>query len=116
MALKIYTTYMQDWHNGEAEPLSTHVTEKGAKRRLIDYMVSQLWGWADWGDNEEIGNWVNKTLNAFNCAYDEYNYKVTNLDDNDVQELFTTVYGYTDQCLEGGYGTWFSFTALELEG
>ena len=119
MALTIYTTYMQDWHNGEAEPLSTHVTERGAKRRLIDYMISQLWGWADWSfdpQSDEIGPWINKTLNAFDCAYDEYYSKVMNLDDDDVQELFSTVYDYTDQWLDSGTGTWFTFAAFELEG
>ena len=95
MALTIYTTYMQDWHNGEAEPLSTHVTERGAKRRLIDYMFSQLAGWADWGSNDEIGPWIDETLAAFKCEYDEYWSKVKNLDDDDVHELFTTVYDYT---------------------
>ena len=116
MALTIYTTYMQDWHNGEAEPLSTHVTERGAKRRLIDYMICQLWGWADRGGQDEIGPWINETLNAFDCAYDEYWSKVTNLDDNNVQELFTTVYDYTDQWLDSGHGTWFTFASFELEG
>jgi len=116
MALTIYTTYMQDWHNGEAEPLSTHVTERGAKRRLIDYMISQLWGWADWGGQDEIGPWINETLNAFDCAYDEYYCKVMNLDDDDVQELFTTVYDYTDGWLDHAHGTWFTFASFELEG
>ena len=116
MALTIYTTYMQDWQNGEAEPLSTHVTERGAKRRLIDYMVSQLWGWADWGGQDEIGPWINQTLNAFDCAYDEYYSKVMNLDDDDVQELFTTVYDYTDGWLDHAHGTWFTFARFELEG
>ena len=116
MALTIYTTYMQDWHNGEAEPLSTHVTERGAKRRLIDYMFSQLAGWADWGSNDEIGTWIDETLAAFKCEYDEYWSKVKNLDDDDVQELFTTVYDYTDQWLDSGQGTWFTFASFELEG
>ena len=116
MALTIYTTYMQDWRNGEAEPLSTHVTERGAKRRLIDYMISQLWGWADWGGKDEIGTWVNETLNAFDCAYDEYYCKVMNLDDDDVQELFITVYDYTDGWLDSGHGAWFTFASFELEG
>ena len=116
MALTIYTTYMQDWHNGEAEPLSTHVTERGAKRRLIDYMFDQLWGWADWGGQDEIGTWINETLNAFDCAFDEYYSKVMKLDDDDVQELFSTVYDYTDQWLDSGHGAWFTFAAFELEG
>ena len=116
MALTIYTTYMQDWHNGEAEPLSTHVTERGAKRRLIDYMVSQLWGWADWGGNDEIGTWINETLNSFDCAFDDYHDQVKNLKDDDVQELFSKTYAYTDQWLDSGHGTWFTFAAFQLEG
>ena len=115
MALTIYTTYMQDWHNGEAEPLSTHVTERGAKRRLIDYMVDQLWYWASSGQ-DEIGTWVNDTLNSFDCAFDDYYNEVRNLDDDDVQELFSKVYDYTDQWLGSGHGTWFTFAAFQLEG
>ena len=116
MALTIYTTYMQDWHNGEAEPLSTHVTERGAKRRLIDYMVSQLWGWADWGSNDEIGTWVNDTLNSFDCAFDDYHHEVKNLDNDDVQELFSKVYDYTDQWLDSGRGPSDNFITFQLEG
>ncbi len=116
MALTVYTTYMQDWHNGEAEPLSTHVTERGAKRRLIDFMVQQLWYWAEWERDDTIGAWTNNTLNSFKCAYDELHKKVVNLDDDDVELLFSEVYDYTDQCLDSGYGTWFTFASFELEG
>jgi hypothetical protein len=116
MALKVYTTFLHEWTYGEADPISVHLTESGAKRRLIDYISTTLWGMSDMTSYETIGPWLNNTLNKFDCAYDEGCRKVVNLSKTDIDELFSLLFDYNENWCDEKFGVYFSYQPMILEG
>ena len=43
MALTTYATYYCDWNEGDLDIVSMHLTEIGAQRRVIDYVISEIY-------------------------------------------------------------------------
>jgi len=116
MALKVYVTYMQDWSNGEAEPLSTHVTEQGAKKRLIDYLTSHMRELIRWSDLSDLDDWLAETLDSFGASWNGYDHTVTDLAEADIDKLWNTLYEYNDEIADTYGSAWYNYSTHELEG
>jgi hypothetical protein len=115
MALKVYTTFLNEWHAGEADPISVHVTEQGAKRRLIDYISATLWSMSTLSGYGAIGDWLNSTLNDYGCAYDAFNREVANLSKENIDDLYAALYEYNEFWADDKYGCFYSYHPFILE-
>jgi hypothetical protein len=111
MALTLYTTQILDWHNGEFDTLSVHITERGAKRRLIDYIVSELNRIAEWdeGAAEKLAEFQDKHCYTWN----ENLLQVENFNVENTQDLY---YDLQQYCGLFDSITLFEYNSHTLEG
>jgi hypothetical protein len=115
MALKVYTTFLNEWHAGDAMPISVHVTEQGAKSRLIDHISATLWSMSTLSGYGAIGDWLNNMLNDYGCAYDAFNREVVNISKEDIDALYTALYEYNEYWADDKYGCFYSYHPFILE-
>lgn len=92
MALKVCTTFIINWDDGMAETLSVHVTKRGAKRTLIDYMVSELFRISEWDDavTEKLTEFHDK----YRCIWNNTLHQIENLKPNDTEGFYSDLQGY----------------------
>jgi hypothetical protein len=111
MALTLYTTQILDWNDGEFDTLSVHITERGAKRRLIDYIVSELNRLGEW--DEEVTEKLAEFRDKYNYIWNDHMYQVENLNIEDTEGLY---YDLQQYCRLFDQITLFEYNSHTLEG
>lgn len=102
MALTIYTTFICDWSEGTAEPLSTHLTKFGAQKRTIDYLLSTLYSWSRWhqddvlNDFEETIEELVELYEQYGVAWDEDREEIQDLKQEDAGDFLDIIQGILD--------------------
>ena len=111
MALTLYATQILDWHNGEFDTLSVHITERGAMRKLIDYIVSELNRLAEW--DEAVEEKLAEFQDSYNYIWNEIMHQVENLNIEDTEGLYCDLQQY---CRLFDSITLFEYNSHTLEG
>ena len=92
MALTLYATQILAWEAGEFDSLSIHLTERGAKRRLIDYMVSELMRMSEW--DEEIAGKLVELHDEYGCLWNDNMHRIENFEIKNTAELYYDLQKY----------------------
>jgi hypothetical protein len=111
MALTLYTTFMTDWNHGESSTLSVHVTEQGARQRLLDYMISELIFKGEWNDDLTLK--ARDLLDKYACSWDDNRLRINGLEKTHIQSFFNELADYFNY-IENT--CWFEYSTHTLEG
>ena len=111
MALTLYTTQKLDWHNGEFDTLSVHITERGARRKLIDYIISELKRLAEW--DEAVEEKLAEFQDSYNYIWNGTMHQVENFNIENTEDLY---YDLQQYCGLFDSITLFEYNSHTLEG